>query len=133
MEDTIEQTDCLVNVGLQERLVLPTTVEFDARIDLYFNNSAKLKPACILMPQITIEVAIAIKALVSAKQKFAIRSGGSNFWPSNNVDGAVTIDLGHMNATEYDPKNEIVMIGAGVLAGQVRLFTTDILDACPTN
>jgi len=115
-----EQVNCLVKVGLQDRILLPTTDEFAARIDSYFNNSAKLKPACILMPQVTAEVATAIKALVCANQKFAIRSGGSNFWPSNNIDGGVTIDLGRMNATKYDPNSETVMIGAGVLAGQVR-------------
>jgi FAD/FMN-containing dehydrogenase len=121
MEDIpSKQVDCLVKVGLHDRVVLPSTAEYAARIDSYFNNSAKLKPACILMPQESTEVATAIKALVSAGQKFAIRSGGSNFWPSNNIEGGVTIDLGRINAVEYDSKKETVRIGAGVLAGQVR-------------
>ncbi|TVY27910.1 Bifunctional solanapyrone synthase [Lachnellula hyalina] len=120
MEDiSSKQVDCLVKVGLRDRVVLPASDEFVARIDSYFNNSAKLKPACILMPQTTAEIAIAIKALVHGDQKFAIRSGGSNFWPSNNIDGGVTIDLGCMQATEYDPESETVVIGAGVLAGQI--------------
>lgn len=116
-----KQVGCLVRVGLQDRVILPATNEYATRIDSYFNNSAKLKPSCILMPHTTAEVATAVKALVNAGQEFAIRSGGSNFWPSNNIDGGVTIDLGCMNSIEYNHKNETVMLGAGVLAGQVRL------------
>jgi UDP-N-acetylenolpyruvoylglucosamine reductase len=115
-----KQVNCLVKVGLRDRIVLPATSEFAARIDSYFSNSAKLTPACILMPRKTVEVVTAIKALVNVGQKFAIRSGGSNFWPSNNIDDGVTIDLKHMNTIEYDPKSETVMIGAGVCAGQVH-------------
>ncbi|KAI0412610.1 FAD-binding domain-containing protein [Xylaria grammica] len=114
-----EQADCLVKAGLQDRIVLPSTDEYAERIGSYFNNGAKLKPACILMPQTTTEVATAIKALVNAHQKFAVRSGGSNFWPSNNIDGGVTIDLGRMNSIEYDPGTETVKLGAGVVAGQI--------------
>ncbi|KUJ07703.1 FAD-binding domain-containing protein [Mollisia scopiformis] len=114
-----KQVDCLVKVGLRDRVVLPTTSEFAARIDSYFNNSAKLTPACIFMPQKTAEVVTAIKALVNGGQKFAIRSGGSNFWPSNNIDDGVTMDLKYLNTTEYDPKSETVMIGAGVCAGEI--------------
>lgn len=121
MEDIIpKQVQCLAKVGLRDRIILPDTNEYAARIDSYFNNTAKLNPACILMPQATTEVATAIKALVDADQKFAIRSGGSNFWPSNNIEGGVTIDLKSMDAIEYDPNAETVNIGAGVIAGQVR-------------
>ncbi|KAI5926902.1 FAD-binding domain-containing protein [Camillea tinctor] len=118
-EISSKQIDSLVEVGLQDQIFLPATNEYAARIDSYFSNCAKLKPACILMPQTTADVATAIKALVNAGQKFAIRSGGSNFWPSNNINGGVTIDLGHMNAISYDRETETVMIGAGVLAGQI--------------
>lgn len=106
---TCKQVDCLVDAGLGDRVVLPATDEYAARIDSYFNNSAKLKPACIFMPRETAE----------AGQQFAVRSGGSNFWPSNNIDGGVTIDMGRMNSVEYDAGSETVRLGAGALAGQV--------------
>lgn len=110
---------CLIMVGLQERILLPTADGYATRIDSYFNNGAKLMPACILMPESTAEVATAIKALVGAGTKFAIRSGGSNFWPSNNITDGVTIDLGRLNSVFYDAETETAKIGAGVLAAQV--------------
>jgi len=117
------QVDCLAKAGLRDRLVLPLTEEYAGRIDSYFSNSAKLKPACILMPRETAEVSFAIKALVRCQQKFAIRSGGSNFWPSNNIDGGVTIDFGHMNTIDYDPDTQTVKLGAGAVASQVGPLT----------
>ncbi|KAI0388467.1 FAD-binding domain-containing protein [Xylariaceae sp. FL0594] len=111
--------DCLANAGLQERVLLPDTPEYTARIDSYFNNGAKLKPGCLLMPQTTSEVAAAVTALVKSSIKFAVRSGGSNFWPSNNIDGGVTIDLGRINSIEYDPAIEAVKLGAGSISGQI--------------
>lgn len=114
-----EPVGCLVTAGLQERILLPTVDEYTARIDSYFNNGAKLKPACIFMPESTAEVATAVRALVESGTKFAIRSGGSNFWPSNNISDGVTIDLGRLNSINYDPETETAKIGAGVLAAQV--------------
>lgn len=113
--------DFLVQAGLQDRVVLPTAPDYATRIDSYFNNCAKLKPSCILMPQNTIEVACAVKALVKANQKFAVRSGGSNFWPSNNIEGGVTVDLGRINTIAYDGETETARLGAGAISGQVRL------------
>lgn len=114
-----DQVDCLVKAGLEDLTHLPDTDEYDARIDSYFNNGAKLKPACIVMPKSTNEVTTALKALVQAQQKFAVRSGGSNFWPSNNIAGGVNIDLGRMNTIVYDPETETARLGAGALTAQV--------------
>ncbi|KAK8062551.1 hypothetical protein PG997_014648 [Apiospora hydei] len=111
---SVNQVDPLVQAGLQSRILLPASDGYMARIDSYFNNSAKLKPAAILMPQSAAEVSTAIKALVNANERFDVRSGGSNFWPSNNIAGGFTIDLGNMNAVEYDPNTETVKLGAGV-------------------
>ena len=57
--------DCLTAAGLQDRVLLPTTEGYGARIDSYFNNSAKLAPMCILMPQTTAEVASAVEPVPS--------------------------------------------------------------------
>ncbi|KAF5012741.1 hypothetical protein FDECE_1215 [Fusarium decemcellulare] len=117
---TIPQAESLVAAGLGSRILTPTDAEFTARQDSYWSNSAKLKPACIVQPQSAQEVAAAVKALVAAGQKFAVRSGGHTNWPgSNNIDGGVTIDLGSFNKTVYDPENETVSIGPGCRWRQV--------------
>ncbi|KXX73524.1 Bifunctional solanapyrone synthase [Madurella mycetomatis] len=114
-----KQAESLLAAGLQDRILLPGTPEYLARIDSYWSNSSKLRPACILQPQSAYEVADAVKALVAADQKFAIRSGGCNFWPSNNIENGVTIDLGRMAWVKYNSGNETVSIGPGTRWGQV--------------
>ncbi|KAI1840989.1 hypothetical protein JX266_012849 [Neoarthrinium moseri] len=100
--------------GLGPRIVAPSDAEYDARIDSYWSNSAKLKPACVLLPKSAEEVATAIKVLSAASAPFAIRSGGHTNWPgSNNIDGGVTIDLSCLNTTAIAPDLETATIGPG--------------------
>ncbi|KAK0629342.1 hypothetical protein B0T17DRAFT_490749 [Bombardia bombarda] len=114
-----EQAECLKAAGLEARILLPASPEYAVRIDSYWSNSAKLRPACILQPCSALEVASAVKALAAAGQKFAVRSGGCNFWPSNNIENGVTIDLGQMGSISYDNESETVRIGPGARWGQV--------------
>lgn len=116
----IPQAEGLVAAGLQSRILTPTDAEYTARQDSYWSNSAKITPACIVQPQSPEEVATAVKALVAAGQKFAVRSGGHTNWAgSNNIDGGVTIDLGRLDQTTYDAATETASIGPGCRWRQV--------------
>ncbi|ETS73771.1 hypothetical protein PFICI_14717 [Pestalotiopsis fici W106-1] len=104
----------LQNEGLGEQIVAPTDAEYTARLDSYWSNSAKLKPACILRPKSTADVAAAIKALASREQSFAVRSGGHTNWAgSNNIEGGVTLDLGSLSAITVSPDQATADIGPG--------------------
>ncbi|KAK3688702.1 hypothetical protein B0T22DRAFT_160998 [Podospora appendiculata] len=111
----VSQAECLVQAGLRSQVLVPDDADYDARQDSYWSNSAKtLKPAAIVCPRTTAEVAAAVKALVAAAQPFAIRSGGHTNWAgSNNIDGGVTIDLSLLNATIYDAASETATIEPG--------------------
>ncbi|KAG9252672.1 uncharacterized protein F5Z01DRAFT_222314 [Emericellopsis atlantica] len=113
-QPAIPQAQGLVSAGLQSRILSPTDAEFTARQESYWSNSAKITPACIVQPQSTEEVAIAVKSLVAAGQKFAVRSGGHTNWAgSNNIEDGVTIDLVRLNKTVYNADTETVSIGPG--------------------
>jgi hypothetical protein len=104
----------LIAAGLAARVLVPGDAEFSARQESYWSNSAKIKPACIVQPHNSDEVAAVVKALVSADQKFAIRSGGHTNWAgSNNIEGGVTVDLVHLNNVYFDASTETVDIGPG--------------------
>ncbi|KAK4641447.1 hypothetical protein QC761_501820 [Podospora bellae-mahoneyi] len=118
-ESIPQQAECLAAAGLQNRILLPTSPEYASRIEAYWSKSSQLKPACFIQPTSATEVADALKALVAAKQPFAVRSGGCNFWPSNNIDHGVTIDLGQLAWIKYNPDDETVSIGPGARWGQV--------------
>lgn len=108
------QAQCLVDAGLRSRVLLPGDADYDARQDSYWSNSAKIRPAAIVRPRSADEVSAAVKALVGARQPFAVRSGGHTNWAgSNNIEGGVTIDLSLLNAVSYDAASETASIGPG--------------------
>ncbi|KAI1758646.1 hypothetical protein GGR53DRAFT_524512 [Hypoxylon sp. FL1150] len=114
MVDRIPQAEPLVRDGLKPRVLFPSQTAYAARIESYWCNNAKLRPACIFQPQSADEVARAVTALAKANQPFAVRSGGHSNWAgSNNIDDGVTIDLGLLNSTKYDGINQTARIGPG--------------------
>lgn len=113
---TCPQAEPLIEVGLADRLLYPEHEAYLSRIDSYWCNNAKLKPACILQPRNTAEVAVGVRSLGNSKQPFAIRSGGHGNWPGiNNIAGGVTIDLSLMSAVEYDRNSRLARIGPGAV------------------
>jgi FAD/FMN-containing dehydrogenase len=108
------QAESLVQVGLQSRILYPSSQEYKTQEESYWSNSAKISPACIVRPQSAEEVVAAVKALVAAKQPFAVRSTGHTNLPgSNNIEGGVTIDLTLINHVIFDASTETVSIGPG--------------------
>lgn len=90
----------------------------------YWSVSAQLTPQCIVQPLSTAEVTTIVKTLVThaacGETRFAVRSGGHTTWAgSNNIDNGVTIDLGLMNATTFDPATKVASILPGSRWNQV--------------
>ncbi|KAH6676852.1 hypothetical protein F5X68DRAFT_157267 [Plectosphaerella plurivora] len=113
-QNTLASIQCLKDAGLEAVLLTPEDSEYAVRQESYWSDSAKIKPASIVLPRSAEEVATVIKALVAAGQKFAIRSGGHTNWAgSNNIEGGVTIDLSRLNTTVYDADSETATIGPG--------------------
>lgn len=105
---------CLVEAGLQSQILLPDNHEFAARIDSYWSNNAKLKPACILQPRSAADVAKAVSALKAAKQPFAVCAGRHTNWAgSNNIVDGITLDLGLLSSIQFSPATGTVEIGPG--------------------
>lgn len=114
--DNSSQCDALIAVGLGHLLLFATDAEYTARIDSYWSASARLYPWCIVQPGNTAEVAQVLTTLVDAGPAdwhIAVRGGGHNQWPSNNVARGITIDLGLMNETTYDATTNLALVGPG--------------------
>lgn len=112
--------------------VLPSKVfllgdqEYLESMNSYFSaQENQIKPACIVRPQTTTDVATTISHLFRANQlhgsvEFAIRSGGhSCFAGSANISNGVTIDLRGLNSIEVSESSWQVSIGTGASWGQV--------------
>ncbi|KUI58419.1 Bifunctional solanapyrone synthase [Cytospora mali] len=108
------QTECLIAAGLGSQVFLPDNPKYVTSNGSYFDNGAKLHPACFFQPRTTAELATAVKALSDVDQPFAVRSGGCTISAgSNNIDGGVTIELGLLKSVEYDSKTDTANVGSG--------------------
>lgn len=106
----------LIEAGLRSQVLFSDTPEYAERQQSYWSNCAKRrKPACIVLPRTTLEVATAVRALVVAGHTFAVRSGGHTHWSgSNNIDeSGITLDLSLLNTTTFHAESETVDIGPG--------------------
>ncbi|KAK5993998.1 FAD-dependent monooxygenase sdcF [Cladobotryum mycophilum] len=109
-----QQAEPLAQAGLRSRLLLPSDANYTSRIDSYWCNNAKLRPACIIQPQSAAEVSKAVTALAQSGQQFAVRAGGHGNWVgANNINDGVTIDLGLLNSTQYDTVTKTAQIEPG--------------------
>ncbi|KAM0814092.1 hypothetical protein AB5N19_14094 [Seiridium cardinale] len=88
---------------------------YGERIDSYWSLTPRVRPWAIVQPRNTAEVFNALVALVKTEGcEFAVRSGGHTCYPgSNSIRDGFTIDLGLMNATEYNPETKLASIQPG--------------------
>ncbi|KAK7937730.1 uncharacterized protein PG986_014598 [Apiospora aurea] len=107
--------DSIRDAGLGDVLLLPEKPLYKMRIDTYWSLGARLKPWAIVQPRTTAEVAAAVKAIVAVPGvQFAIRSGGHMWWPgASNITDGVTIDLGRLRGTTYDPATKLASVQPG--------------------
>ncbi|KAI1376334.1 FAD-binding domain-containing protein [Hypoxylon crocopeplum] len=106
----------LKEAGLGDVLYIPGQQGYEAREGSYWSLTPRLSPWAIVQPRNADEVSRAVKALVkSAGCKFAVRSGGHMSWAGagNNIEEGVTIDLGLMAKTTYDPETKFASLQPG--------------------
>jgi hypothetical protein len=113
---------------LKRILHLPEDEQYNESLGSYFSNQeSNIKPACVLRPQNSGQVAKAVSLLVKANKeagigviKFAVRSGG-HAWiaGSANIADGVTIDLRGLNSIEVAGDSASVAVACGASWGQV--------------
>lgn len=131
----------LKDAGLGDVLHLPESQAYNDRTTSYWSLTAQLRPWAIVQPRTTEEVSKALTALVNTPDvKFAVRrlvihekrpflsffspglaveltlhnSGGHMAWAgANNINDGVTIDLGLMTKTTYNPETKVASIQPG--------------------
>ncbi|KAF1956090.1 FAD-binding domain-containing protein [Byssothecium circinans] len=112
----------LLQSVLGEKVSLRGSDTYISSVNSYYYRSARQKPACVISPTSSEDVAAAIKVLVQYPDtKFAIRSGGHSPHPEvSNTDHGVTIDLSGLNSIEKsNESDDIYRVGAGTNWGAV--------------
>ncbi|KAH7322477.1 hypothetical protein B0I35DRAFT_449921 [Stachybotrys elegans] len=95
----------------------------EALVNGYWSEACIATPYCIIQPQFTKDVALAIKIVSLFQTRFAVRSGGHSPNPgwSGVGDSGVLIDLGRLNSISVSRREgkPIVSIGPGARWGEV--------------
>ncbi|KAJ6785623.1 hypothetical protein PWT90_00496 [Aphanocladium album] len=100
--------------SLGGKVYLPRSAAYASRLESYWSLSAALPPWCMVQPSNTADVSVILKTLTANACHFGIRAGGHGSFPlSNSVRSGVTIDLGNMNATTWNPKTGLASIQPG--------------------
>lgn len=100
---------------------------YQERTESYWSVAAQLSPWCIVQPNDAVQVSTALTTLLADPEcGIAVRSGGHTAWAgANNIDKGLTIDLGNMNTTTYNPGNST----ASILPGSRWLQVYETVDA----
>lgn len=111
----------LRRAGLGDIVYLPGEDHFESRIASYWSRTSQLRPWAIVQPRNAQQVSAALKALVETPGcQIAIRSGGHMACPgASSIEAGVTIDLGLLNTTAYDAKNNVASLGPSARWGDV--------------
>lgn len=109
--------------GLVGTVLLPDHEGYDdARRG--FNTLHNHRPALIVRPADSDDVARAIGFAKGAGLEIAIRSGGHSIAGYGTVDGGLVIDLSSMRSIEIDQAEATAWVEAGVTAGQFTSAST---------
>ena len=98
----------------------PQDHDYFSKIKVY-NLDYPIHPAAIVRPKTVEQVSAAVKCAVKAGVKVQPRSGGHSFanYCLGGVDGALVVDLVHLQKFEMDTTTWKATIGAGTLLADV--------------
>ncbi|KAM0540771.1 hypothetical protein ACHAPJ_013516 [Fusarium lateritium] len=101
--------------GFGDQLLVPNDDSYNKRVESWWSADARLTPSCIVQPKSARDVSRIIKVLkYKTKANFAVRSGGHSHWTGgSNIDNGITIDLGLMKGTSYNPKTTLASVLPG--------------------
>jgi len=104
--------------SLRGRLITPENADYDQARTLFMGGFDR-RPAAIVRPADSADVARAIVFARDGECALAIRSGGHSGSGHSSVDGGIVIDLSLMKGIRVDPEARTVRAQAGVLLGEL--------------
>nr|AGK29861.1 FAD-binding protein [Volvariella volvacea]AGK29880.1 FAD-binding protein [Volvariella volvacea] len=110
------QTNCcaLLEDIYPDKVSYPGDATYVQETQNYWSSTCVLSPTCFFTPDVTAEVATAVKLFTENNCKFSVRAGGhhSSVGAASNEGGPV-IALTNFKQKDVDPVNNIVSVGPG--------------------
>lgn len=108
--------------GFRGQVIAPDSHEYD-RARQVNNAAVDRRPAVIVRPTDTDDVALVVAYAQDRGLPLVIRAGGHSMAGHSTGDGALLLDLSAMRAIEIDADQRTAWAGAGVLAGDYTSAT----------
>jgi FAD/FMN-containing dehydrogenase len=98
--------------------ILPDDTDYDEARST-FNGTIDRRPAVVIRPTTTEEVAAAVRWARGEGLPIAVRGGGHNVAGHATADDAAVIDLRHLREVVVDPERRRVRVGGGAIWNDV--------------
>jgi FAD/FMN-containing dehydrogenase len=99
-------------------VVAPGDGQYDAA-RMVSDGAVDFRPAVIIRPTTTTEVAQVIELARGTGLDLSVRSGGHGFGGVSVVDNGIVLDLANLNKLDIDVASRTAWAGAGLTAGEV--------------
>ena len=111
-----------LRTALLGELIAPDDPEYESA-RLVVNAGVDRRPALIVRPADSADVALAISLARTEGLELAVRGGGHSFAGHGTTDGGLVLDMSKMRALHLDPQRRIAWAQAGLTAGQYTAET----------
>ena len=111
-----------LRAALLGEVVAPDDPEYESA-RLVVNAAVDRRPALIVRPADSADVALAVSLARTEGFELAIRGGGHSFAGHGTTDGGLLLDMSNMRALHVDPPRRIAWAQAGLTAGQYTAET----------
>ncbi len=106
-----------LRAALLGEVVAPGDPEYESA-RLVVNAAVDRRPALIVRPADSADVALAVSLARTEGLELAVRGGGHSFAGHGTTDGGLVLDMSKMRALHVDPQRRIAWAQAGLTAGQ---------------
>ncbi len=111
-----------LRAALLGEVVAPGDPEYESA-RLVVNAAVDRRPALIVRPADSADVALAVSLARTEGLELAVRGGGHSFAGHGTTDGGLVLDMSNMRALHVDPQRRIAWAQAGLTAGQYTAET----------
>ncbi|KAF7718012.1 Solanapyrone synthase [Penicillium ucsense] len=123
---TTKGCQALQNGYLSDSLFTTGSPVYNWETKQFWSNTELMSPGCVFRPKNSRDLGRAVKALVKADAKFAVRGGGHmGIQGSNNIDDGVLIVMSNLTTMALSRDHSVLSLGPAYRWGEVYSYLAD--------